>query len=74
MWFLDDFGLMLMITRVFEYIFGGFDSFLDLEFIDYCCCCDAETHGVRFGFGSSSFELAETLDVSGGTHMSCGEL
>lgn len=27
----------------------------------------------RFGFGSSSIEQAETLDVSGGTHKSCGE-
>ena len=45
-----------------------------LVHIYYCCLNDAVTHGARFGFVCARIELAETLEVSGGTHVTRGEV
>ena len=39
-----------------------------------CFGFEADDPKGRFGFGSSSHELAETLEVSGGTHKPCSEV
>ena len=59
---------------MFGFSFLLFDRFL-LVMVDHCCRLDFwPTTQVGRVVSLARLELAETLEVSGGTHTSCGEV